>query len=1104
LIAVALGLTGLTAYSLSASAADDLRLSQNIPGDSKPIILHADEIITWTDGNRRLFLLKGTVLVEQGVVHLRMKQGAAWTDQEQTRRTGIVRMNVYAEDSVQLENGADIRTGPTARIDLNTRGEVRLRAQRSKIVQQARPDDPLYRRALELTLPVPGAATPPASNPTQKLQRTSAHAGTDTIAKVISAQWSGPEANQPGPGPPNPNQPPFAGPAPPDLGGASASPGQAPAPLPPIAATAPPPAGALNPAPGPPLPPSGVPAVDGGVVPGAPAIASPAPLTGPPGPAPAVPPVISAPPREIRLVPRTAAGFQQDARTLPTGELAYFLTGGIILTVRDLRGIDLLDIEADRVVVWTHGNAQRLLGNMRTPQGHVTRDEEFYLSGNVEIREQNGRDSRTLRADEVYYDVGRNVAVARNADLEFKQPHVPDPIHFRADEILQLSATQFKGYHAQIFSSRLPSDPGLVIYVNQGTLDEKQVPKTTLWGKQVINRTTGQPETEQQRLFRGNDMFLELESVPIFYLPYLQGDANDPLGPLENINYKVDRIFGNQINTTFNLYDLIGIDPIPGTRWRLFADYMEKRGPALGTDYDYAGKDLFDLPGRYWGLFKAYGIYDTGTDDLGGGRGKDDNHPLWRGRLLERHLQDLPEDFSLQLQVSVLSDKNFLEQYYKNEFDRDVNQETFAYLKQQRDNWAWTVLAEPNIRNWVNETEWLPRVDGYLIGQSFFDRLTYNAWASAGYGRLRVTDVPPPPFDLTTRDTNTGRFDLTQELSVPFTLGPVRLVPYGVLDLTYYTEDLTGNDRGRFYGAGGIRASMPLTRLYPDVQSELLNLNGINHKIVVSSNFYAAHSDTSFTLLPQLDRLNDDATDQAVRDIRPLEPTLNPQHGLELALSPMFDPQLYAIRRLVDSRIDTRDSIEELEVDIRQRLQTKRGYPGMQHIIDWMTLDLSGSFFPEKDENFGESFAFLQYDYTWNIGDRTALVSTGWVDPIDNGPRVFTVGAFLNRPDRTNFYVGYREIDPVNSQAVTGAITYVFSPKYAMTASSTYDFGTNQSLSNALVFTRMGTDLQVSLGFTYNAILNNFGFTFELLPNLVPEAHRVPGMPAFGSSALGR
>jgi hypothetical protein len=74
---------------------------------------------------------------------------------------------------------------------------------------------------------------------------------------------------------------------------------------------------------------------------------------------------------------------------------------------------------------------------------------------------------------------------------------------------------------------------------------------------------------------------------------------------------------------------------------------------------------------------------------------------------------------------------------------------------------------------------------------------------------------------------------------------------------------------------------------------------------------------------------------------------------------------------------------------------------------------------------------------------------------------------------------------------VTGAVTYIFSPKYAMTASTTYDFGTNQSLSNSLVVTRVGSDLQVSLGVTYNALTQSIGAVFQIVPNLVPANHAV-------------
>ena len=432
------------------------------------------------------------------------------------------------------------------------------------------------------------------------------------------------------------------------------------------------------------------------------------------------------------------------------------------MTVRNVENIGLVDIEADRLVFWTRGNTADILTNLRAPEGQTSRELEFFLAGNVEIRQQTRDSVRTLRAEQVYYDVARNVHA--------------DPIHLKADELYQLSPTLFRGVRAELFASRLPSDPGLKVFVQDATLEEIRLPKKTLFGRQLIDPRTGQPETYPESLFHGTNIFVKLEDVPVFYFPFLQGDARDPLGPLESIRFNHDRIFGTQIYTTFNVYDLLGLDPQPGTRWRADIDYLSRRGPALGTEYNYGGKNLLDIPSLYAGMIKAYGMRDTGSDILGGPRGPSEHHPDWRGRFLWRqNWWELPGDFTLQFQASVLSDKNFLEQYYKYEFDSDINQETFIYLKQQRDIWAWTLLGEPRIRNWVTETEWLPRADGYVTGLSFFDLFTYDMHASAGYAQLKTASTPPPIVSPTDPDTQTG-FVARAELAVharPGAVGPL-------------------------------------------------------------------------------------------------------------------------------------------------------------------------------------------------------------------------------------------------------------------------------------------------------------------------------------------
>src|SRR5437763_205189 len=174
-------------------------------------------------------------------------------------------------------------------------------------------------------------------------------------------------------------------------------------------------------------------------------------------------------------------------------------------------------------------------------------------------------------------------------------------------------------------------------------------------------------------------------------------------------------------------------------------------------------------------------------------------------------------------------------------------------------------------RPWIAQTEWLPRLDGYLVGQSLFDRLVYDARVSGAYALARPAEVNPGPVLTTDERVDTGRFDFGQELSLPLDLGPVKLAPYGTLDLAYYSRDLIVSDRGRFIGVRGLRGCVPLSRLYEDAASDLFNVRGLYHKVVVGANYYVAHSDTPYNRLPLLDRLNDDAVDQAYRNMVPFQ-----------------------------------------------------------------------------------------------------------------------------------------------------------------------------------------------------------------------------------------
>lgn len=862
----------------------------------------------------------------------------------------------------------------------------------------------------------------------------------------------------------------------------------------------------------------------------------PVPKDPPPDPDPDLPPKVIGPTvlpvpatedRSLFISPRTGRPFS--ITNLDAGkESVYAVTGGVKLQAKFAKGsVRSLTVEADQVIIWQKGgDAGPALKAMRSEDGTGADGVELYLTGNVVIR-YGGLDdvtkgtgiqkqSKTLRADRVYYDVDSHKAIAVRADLEFTKEGFPNAGHLMASEIYQLSGTEFKAAFAEIHASRLPSDPGLKIAVREA--DVYREPRRTrqgLFGNTVRDRLTGEDLEEDPDILEARGIRTKIFDVPVSYWPSTRTNLNDPLGPFKQFSVRQDRQFGAQVYTTWDVLELLGIMKLPQESWNLNIDYLSRRGPALGTDYSLTGKTWFGEDAPFTTLVKAYVIQDAAKDIIAGPRTNDFEPTSLRGRFLWRHQQQFG-DVTWQSQIALLSDRNFYEQYYKFDYDLGPNQETFFWVKHQSGQHGGSVLFQPGIgRDWVTETEWLPKAEGHLIGQSLFERFTYHTWGSVGYARLDPFRNPPQEFPLgidagvsppREPKVETGRVDWMQQLALPLAVGSAKVVPYLASDVGYYTNNNNQDGQGRAYAGAGVRASVPLSKLYADVTSELFNLQGLYHKNLFSANYYAAVSKGNMTTLPQLDRLNDDAMESSYRDITPFHrtfPETPGSVGYELGVNPIYDPRRYVLRRLIDFKPDNLDDIHVAQLDWRQRFQTKRGYPGLEHTIDWLTIDTSASVYPTPDrDNFGSTLGFLEYSLLWNVGDRTGVFSNGWLDPFDRGAVYYNVGTFFSRDDRTSFNVSYRHADPIHSRTLSGGVSYVFSPKYAMTAFTAYDFGSRASLSNTVLFTRVGTDVQITFGFNYNYLINTFGFTFGIVPNLI--AGRDGGVPGQrGAGGIG-
>lgn len=801
--------------------------------------------------------------------------------------------------------------------------------------------------------------------------------------------------------------------------------------------------------------------------------------------------------------------------------------GGLVIHVEYLTAgsstVRRVELAADNVVMWVKGvkadfglNDTLKVDRPEEPKAEVKPEVmeekkrikvQMYLAGNVVIRTRSddgppGTGEQVFRAREIFYDVDDSRAIAVDADLETTLAQGLDSVHLRAREIHQLGKHELHAFDAVTFSSKRPADPTLTFEGRRAVLTEQVTERRNIFGRVFRDARTGRPDISTERRLVSEENTVRILGFPVYRSRQATFDLDDPFGPLALITVRSDRVNGPvQVYSTFDAYDLLGVRAPQGNRWLLYADYLSLRGPGVGTDFTY--RDSFGPAYKNVGAFTAYGLYDNAKEDiLGGFRGLEPEKPYWRGKLQWTHNQDLYEEGTaftrLQAQFAYQTDKNFNEQFYKIRYDQDPNPETFLYLYGGSGNFAWSGLGEVNVnRPWVTETQWLPRLDAALIGQSFFDTVVSTTRVNGGYALLRPASQSAQPTQPgEQRDIDTVRGDVYQRLSVPFDLGPVRLEPYGIGSVTGYSANATTNDGvGRVYGGGGFKASIPFSRLYPEVASDLLNLRGLNHKVELRTNYFVASSSTSHTELPYLDRLNDEATDYSYRGWRRfggLAPAPGDSSilfgqtaaGQALTTSPAFDPQQLANRRLLQSRAEVLDDMHAVQAGVYQRWQTKRGPSGGDHTVDVMALDLTATYFPNRGrDNYGESFGLLEYNWVWNVGDRTAFTSSGWYDPFDQGTKYLNLGVYYNRPDGSNFYLGYRHTDPISSRVLVAVLGYQFSKKYSVSLTNVFDLSNNFSQGTTVAFNRTGTDMTMSLGVSYNSFQNNFGLQFLIVPN---------------------
>ncbi len=768
-----------------------------------------------------------------------------------------------------------------------------------------------------------------------------------------------------------------------------------------------------------------------------------------------------------------------------------------------------LTIETDNMVVWGPSVTQLEDGEVTDKDAPL----ELYLEGNIIFRQGD----RIIYADRMYYNVTKEYGMILSAEVLTPIAEYEGLLRVKADVLQQVNKQKFLAYGAAITSSRM----GIPTYWFQSDKieinDQLEQQIDPLTGQQRRDPKTNELVYNHNITAESQNNFLFVGGVPIFYWPVMATRLDSPAFYLDRVRFKSDRVYGQQLLIDWNAFQLFNVqNPPKNTKWSISADFMSERGVGIGTLYDYQRDDMFKLPGLAKGRFDAWGLQDSGLDNLGRDRRSLAPEKDFRGRVFWNHRQLLGDGYQLTGEVGVISDRNFLEQYYEREWDEDKDQMTGVELKRIEENSSWGIDTNIRTNNFHTQTDWLPRFTHDWLGKSLFaDRLTWYEHTHVGYAKLKTAEAPDDPGELAKFDLMAGeeqtynglRAASRQELDMPMQWGAVKVVPYMLGEVAYWGENINQQSATRTYGQLGIRANLPMTRTDSNIKSTLFNVNGVSHKINWTVDAYWADASEEMAMFPRYDALDDDAQEHFRR--RFFFDTFGGLAGQNIGAK--WDERIFAYRTNMQGMVtapvtEIADDTMAFRLGTEQRWQTKRGLPGKEHIVDWMVLHAQMILFPDREDNHGQHTGLFDYDYRWHVGDRFTVLSDGYMDFFEKGLRTASVGGVISRPDTGRFYLGYRMIDgPISSHIVNAALSYKMSQKWIGILGSSFDLGDSGNIGQSLSMVRIGESLLIRVGVNYDESRDNFGVQLSVEPRFLANSRiaRRTGVNIRPSGAYG-
>jgi hypothetical protein len=514
----------------------------------------------------------------------------------------------------------------------------------------------------------------------------------------------------------------------------------------------------------------------------------------------------------------------------------------------------------------------------------------------------------------------------------------------------------------------------------------------------------------------------------------------------------------------------LGIDGKFKGHWSANLDFMSKRGVGVGGSIEY------QTSGAYRGETKFYALNDHG-ENIGFLSDVYKESESLRGQFhtINRVYAGSPRSW-IDLELSYLSDPLFLPEFEPSKFKTEKYPETVAYYRTAGDSLSLSALAKTSLNEFQpiveegvqkggvppSETFAMPFIDGRFYQSPILAlpvpggiagpgaerplELYYRASADTGLLERHFSQAEynpsftPPPIDPL--DQRAAVATTAQELSLPFSLGVAKFIPYFEARGTAESQSIptsglaTGlgsspDNVSQFLGTAGARIG---THLEGDAGS-------LRHSIDFNANY----------------RNQFDASTPGDEFI------------------PFFG-------------IPGQNELEVIEFDLRNRLSWRDR--DTRERLTFADLRITIPYYPNPArDNKGNDLGVLRPDFRFDFGPQFVVPDLRVRFRAQLDPYTFdtnksdTVAIVSPFGPEVDFSLAYRQARGDYEAFAAGASVRI-GRKWDLDVLEQYDFQTNESIAQRISLRRYEHDWALEVSFTFDTSDNFKSITFSIIPLL--------------------